>query len=244
MATNKNKECKIVSQLVKDPKAPPETRILAGYLGRSALEGHCRLYRDATLNDWVEIPEDAILHMEDWPPASHTWGGKHVWVQRDAQLVPAPHRTEQPRPYPASVCCYDDPPSVCCYDTPPSVCCQPKPPSVCCQPKPPSVCCQPKPPSVCCYDDPPSVCCPDTPPAVCCPDTPPPVCCQPKPPSVCCHDAWPTVCCRPPAKSDIPGPCQPVPCCGESQSPWEKTWPSRRWNPRSWNPWGYNPYGW
>ena len=93
MATNKNKECKIVSQLVKDPKAPPETRILAGYLGRSALEAHCRLYRDATLNDWVEIPEDAILHMEDWPPASHTWGGKHVWVQRDAQLVPAPQPT-------------------------------------------------------------------------------------------------------------------------------------------------------
>jgi len=218
MATDKIKECRIVSKLVKDPNTPPETWLLAGYVGRSSLEGHTRLYHDATLNDWVDIPDDAILHMEDWPTEGHPWGGKHVWVQRKAPLVPAPYRSGQHESSPAAVCCRDDSPHVCCQ--PPTVCCGDSPPHVCCLPKPPTVCCQP--PTVCRGDSPHHVCCPPKPPSACPPCDQP---CCPKPP-------------------ETPAACNPEPCCVWPQSSWGTPRPSPGWSPPGRNPWGYNPYGW
>ena len=94
MATNKRKET-FVSKIVKDPANPPKTILLTGYLGDSSEPGHTRLYFDAQLNSYVDIPNDAILHEEEissTPP-----GQTYVWIKQDAQVIhgeAAPQRTK------------------------------------------------------------------------------------------------------------------------------------------------------
>lgn len=76
-----------VARVVKDAKSPPETRMLTGWLGDAPEEGYRRLYTNADLSCYIDIPTDAILHTEPirdvQPP-----GGVFVWVQRDATLKP------------------------------------------------------------------------------------------------------------------------------------------------------------
>jgi hypothetical protein len=77
-----------VAKIVKDPKNPPDTLMLTGYLGASSESAHTRLYFDPTLNAYVEIPNDAILHTE--PVAEDGLGASYVWIKRDAVLTHGP----------------------------------------------------------------------------------------------------------------------------------------------------------
>ncbi len=82
-ATPRNAD--FVGRVVKDAKSPPETRMLTGWLGDAAEEGERRLYTNAELSCYIDIPTDAILYTEpirDSQPA----GCVFVWVQRDAAL--------------------------------------------------------------------------------------------------------------------------------------------------------------
>ena len=81
----KFKVADFVSKIVKDPNAPPNTLLLQGYLGDSSDEGHVRLYLDPQLSDYVEIPENAILHTQEIPNA--TLGETYVWIEQDAELT-------------------------------------------------------------------------------------------------------------------------------------------------------------
>ena len=45
-----------VSKVVKDPKQPPDTTLLTGYLGKSSEEGHTRIYFDPELKNYLEVP--------------------------------------------------------------------------------------------------------------------------------------------------------------------------------------------
>jgi hypothetical protein len=76
-----------VSKVVRDPKQPPDTLLLTGYLGESSEEGHTRLHFDPELKSYVEIPNDAILHTQPFPKESSPLGGHHVWIKRDADLI-------------------------------------------------------------------------------------------------------------------------------------------------------------
>lgn len=74
-----------VGRVVSDANHPPETRMLTGWLGDAGEEGYTRLYTDAELSNYADIPVDAILYTEpirDVQPA----GGVFVWVKRDAAL--------------------------------------------------------------------------------------------------------------------------------------------------------------
>ena len=80
-----------VGGVVSDPAAPPDSLLLLGYLGASSEAGHTRLYFDPQLTQYVEIPDDAILHVETPPeestdPLRATW----VWVHRDAAVLRGP----------------------------------------------------------------------------------------------------------------------------------------------------------
>ncbi|HXT79243.1 MAG TPA: hypothetical protein VN702_06750, partial [Acetobacteraceae bacterium] len=84
-----------VSRVVKDPKQPPDAAVLTGYLGSSSEPAHTRLYFDLQLSSFVEIPDDAILHVEDSATDTAPLGPSYVWVKRDATLVhgvPGPER--------------------------------------------------------------------------------------------------------------------------------------------------------
>src|SRR5690349_17307628 len=53
-----------VGRVVSDASNPPETRMLTGWLGDAAEEGYRRLYTNAELSAYVDIPADAILYSE------------------------------------------------------------------------------------------------------------------------------------------------------------------------------------
>jgi len=94
MATSKRKDS-FISKIVKDPANPPKTILLRGYLGDSSEAGYTRLYQDAQLNSYVEVPDDAILHEE--AISSTPLGETYVWIKQDAQVIhgeAGPQRTK------------------------------------------------------------------------------------------------------------------------------------------------------
>lgn len=62
---------------------PEPTTVLQGFLGRGPAAGRWRLYLSAALDDYVEIPEDAILATETLPDNQ----GNQVWVRAGTSLV-------------------------------------------------------------------------------------------------------------------------------------------------------------
>lgn len=75
---------RVVEALVPDPAAgPPDATILRGFLGRSPEDGVWRLFVTAALDEYVDIPEDAILHSEKLPDD----GGTVLWVRKTLELT-------------------------------------------------------------------------------------------------------------------------------------------------------------
>ena len=71
------KEDPLVAALVPDPaKLPVNAAVLRGFVGKSLKEGSWRLYLDAELSEYVEIPESEILYARELPDG----GGTAVWV--------------------------------------------------------------------------------------------------------------------------------------------------------------------
>jgi hypothetical protein len=85
MADETSNNADFIGRVVGDAKNPPETRMLTGWFGDSGEEGSRRLYTDAELASYVDIPSDAILYTEpirDAQPA----GAVLVWITRDAAV--------------------------------------------------------------------------------------------------------------------------------------------------------------
>lgn len=85
-----------VAKIVKDPKNPPATLMLRGFLGASSEDKHTRLYFDPHLSSYAEIPNDAILHTQV-AASEDGLGAAHVWIQRDAQLTYGPAAAQRPK---------------------------------------------------------------------------------------------------------------------------------------------------
>ena len=64
MADDKQKNADFIEHVVGDAKNPQETRMLTGWFGESGEEGYRRLYTDAELSSYIDIPDDAILYTE------------------------------------------------------------------------------------------------------------------------------------------------------------------------------------
>ena len=78
MADETSNNADFIGRVVGDAKNPPETRMLTGWFGDSGEEGYRRLYTDAELLSYVDIPDDAILYTEpirDAQPAGACWSG-------------------------------------------------------------------------------------------------------------------------------------------------------------------------
>jgi hypothetical protein len=85
---------KFVTEVVKDPKVPADTLLLFGYPGESSEPGNTRLYFNPQLSNFVDIPDDAILHSQDAPASVSPLGGSYVWIKTDAQVS---HSSPSPR---------------------------------------------------------------------------------------------------------------------------------------------------
>jgi hypothetical protein len=77
----------LTERLVSDPSQPPDSTVLTGFLGESSLDGHRRLYLDATLKSYVDIPEEDIVHRTQTGAEESPLGpSSTLWVRRGAQL--------------------------------------------------------------------------------------------------------------------------------------------------------------
>ncbi len=77
------KEDPLVAALLPDPgKLPVNAAVLRGFVGKSLKEGSWRLYLDAELTEYVEIPEAEILYARELPDG----GGTAVWVPGTLRL--------------------------------------------------------------------------------------------------------------------------------------------------------------
>ena len=77
-----------VEVLAADPANIPEVVLLNGFVGNSALEGYTRLYLNAVLNEYYEIPSEAILHTAAASASSNNpLETAYVWVKADAELI-------------------------------------------------------------------------------------------------------------------------------------------------------------
>jgi len=85
MADDKPQNADFIGRVVSDAKNPPETRMLTGWFGDSSEEGHRRLYSDAELHCFVDIPDDAILYSEPVRDSQPS-GCVMVWIKRDAEV--------------------------------------------------------------------------------------------------------------------------------------------------------------
>jgi hypothetical protein len=68
-----------------DPAKPEPSVMIAGYVGHGA-EGHVRIFPDATLNTWYDVPEADVIH--SLPIADAKLGGSYVWVRASAAIKP------------------------------------------------------------------------------------------------------------------------------------------------------------
>jgi xanthosine utilization system XapX-like protein len=80
----------LVESLVPDPsQPPPPTVTLAGLLGRSAKEGHWRLYFSSALERYAEFKEEDVLGSVKIPKEQSPFAGleaTRVWLKREAEV--------------------------------------------------------------------------------------------------------------------------------------------------------------
>ena len=76
----------LMARLVPDPSNVPDVKALVGWLGDSTREGHVRLYLSPDLDEYLDVPEEAVRHREDTGDQGSTLGATAIWVQRSATL--------------------------------------------------------------------------------------------------------------------------------------------------------------
>jgi hypothetical protein len=76
-----------VSKVAPDPKQPPDALLLIGFVGKSSEAGYTRLYFDPELKQYVEIPNDGILHWQPLDKEASPVGGYYVWIKSGAELI-------------------------------------------------------------------------------------------------------------------------------------------------------------
>jgi hypothetical protein len=86
----------LIEQLVPEPASPPSVVGLDGYVGRSDLDGHFRLYRDLSVSYWLEIPEDKVYFARTVDVAGKFQRLSVVWLERDAVVQPRITSTDDP----------------------------------------------------------------------------------------------------------------------------------------------------
>lgn len=76
----------LAEKVVSDPHIPLDAVALSGFVGRSAQDGHIRLYDNVGFQSYYEISVSDILHSQQLPTTQAPLGGSLVYVKRSALL--------------------------------------------------------------------------------------------------------------------------------------------------------------
>ena len=71
---------------VPDPANPRPLLRITGYRGASSEAGHVRLYLDAEISSYIDIPEADVVYQLATPAETDPLGAVTLWVKRDAKL--------------------------------------------------------------------------------------------------------------------------------------------------------------
>jgi hypothetical protein len=74
-----------VGKVHADPAKPEAAVMLAGFIGHGG-EGEVRIYTDASLGTWYDVPEADVVHAV--PMTDTKLGGSYVWVRASAAIKP------------------------------------------------------------------------------------------------------------------------------------------------------------
>lgn len=77
----------LVDDLIPDPAQHEPVTALSGFLGKSTQADHWRLYLTPELDQYVELPEQAILRTKPSPTSGPTPAGSIVWIRAGTLLV-------------------------------------------------------------------------------------------------------------------------------------------------------------
>ena len=80
------KEKHFVEVLAADPDNIPDVVLLNGFVGNSTLEGYTRLYLNAVLNEYYDVPSEAILHTAT-ASGNNPLETTYIWVKAEAELI-------------------------------------------------------------------------------------------------------------------------------------------------------------
>jgi hypothetical protein len=72
-----------VKNVRPDAKSTEPIVYLSGFLGESPVEGHIRVYADVSLNQFVDIPKNAVAHSVPMTKEESSFGGSHLWVKQN-----------------------------------------------------------------------------------------------------------------------------------------------------------------
>lgn len=81
------REDELVANVVRDPREPPDTLFVTGFVGRAVEPGFTRVYLDVQLAVHIEVPSDEVLHAEPLPRSQSLLGGHHLWVLRTSPTL-------------------------------------------------------------------------------------------------------------------------------------------------------------
>lgn len=70
-----------------DPRNTDKLTLLQGYIGKSSEAGHIRVYSDESLNNFVEVPEDAIVYAQKVSESESALGGSKLWLRSDSVVT-------------------------------------------------------------------------------------------------------------------------------------------------------------
>jgi hypothetical protein len=79
--------------IAKSNRTMPKLRILQGYIGETEQSDHIRLFLDAELSRFVDVPVSGIAHFKDFRDAKNTLAPVVFWVRQDAKILHRGHWT-------------------------------------------------------------------------------------------------------------------------------------------------------
>ena len=88
MATKKNlKLDSFIGVIRPNPNSSEQATLLQGYIGKSNVDGHIRVYFDDELNNFVEVPVKDILHCISNDKSENPLGGSRLWVKMSTVIT-------------------------------------------------------------------------------------------------------------------------------------------------------------
>ncbi len=77
---------KFVTALERNAASSTQLRIIKGYVGKASKSKHVRVYLDAELRRYVEVPSGNIEHYEDERTAANQYGSVILWVNEKSAI--------------------------------------------------------------------------------------------------------------------------------------------------------------